>query len=148
MDPECIYEFCLFFGVNQPCYNSPINKQCCVEHQPSVTDANLNEWDSNERQYVVSTILRFLNECSSAHGSFLKTKIANKLYVFLVKHRRFIIRHPTFSKTCLNKLYEFKEDPYVKNHPELFNIDYYIQKLYPNLTVADTVKITDIVFDF
>jgi hypothetical protein len=148
MNPNCVYEFCLFCDVDKPCYNFPIDKQCCAEHQLFVTDANIQKWTSNDKFFAVKIIKNFFDEFNNCAEKENKTTIINKIFVFLVKHKRFIFNHPEFSKTCLNKLYEFQKDPYVQEHPEIFCVKDYIQELYPNLAIEDTVKITDIVFDF
>lgn len=149
MDPNCLNEFCKFCEVDNPCYETSLkDRDCCEKHQSLVTSENLEKWLKIEKKYAINKINYFLNRCEAVHGKKNRVLVCKQLYDFLLKHKRFVYNHKTFADVCLDKLYEFCGDPFLKEHPEVFSPENYIQEMFPKLSAVDRIKMEDIVFDF
>ena len=77
---------------------------------------------SYDKQYIVKTIKKLLDETVKASGSTAKANIANSMFKFMNTYENFsdfLKEHKKFRDTLTAKTYELLADPSVKLCPEL-----------------------------
>ena len=134
MDPNCIYELCLYCGIDEPCYKKPVkDKRCCEEHSNYDVDKYSYEWNKNERKYCAGIVNKSIKKSDQAKENHDRAIMANKVFAFLLKHKRFLFQHEGFAGVVYDKLLEFKEDKFIIDNLHLFDVNKYLHELYPLL---------------
>ena len=75
-----------------------------------------------DKQYIVKTIKKMLDDCTMAYSSVERTKVANSMFEFMNTHENFsyfLRDHKKFRNTVIAKIYELLSDHNIKLCPEL-----------------------------
>jgi len=103
---------------------SPNNNCFCVLHEKFQND--LDHFIEHDRLVVTRDIRLLLSSSDAAVGKLAKAKVADKIFTYLTKHKKFLSLNTKFKDTVYNKLLEFED------HTDVFDSQKYIAKLLPD----------------
>ncbi|AYV78458.1 MAG: hypothetical protein Edafosvirus14_5 [Edafosvirus sp.] len=156
MDRNQIYLVCHYiegsiFDINnlKPCYNLSNKKNgYCDEHNDATYVNNIDYFKPLEKKLCIRKIKELLHLSTITKGMLEKAKIANRIFEFLSKHKKFLCDYKKFEHVVLLKLLEFEED--FKTNDKIIQLEIYkyfdpmrYQKdLFPHMYDADYVPIS------
>lgn len=74
---------------------------------------NTLQTNINVNEYVTDYIKMLLESISNSPNKMIKYYMVNKIYRFIMKIKDFLINHPSFRKTIINKINELHDDIYI-----------------------------------